>query len=438
MSREDKPANDVTSQLRDGDTSIQETTCCIVGAGPAGALLALLLARQGISVLLLEAHKDFEREYRADTLHPYILEILEELGLADTLQHIRHTKIRQMTAMTPTGSMLLYDFGRLKTRYPYFTMMPQAHFLEFLTREASRYPNFQLVMGARVEHLIEHDGVIAGVRYRATDGMHEVQADLTIGADGRFSRVRCLAQLASIKLAPPIDLLWFKLPSEPGDDQEEGAQLYFGAGRFLVAFYRYEYWQVGYGFLKGGYQELRASGVDGLRLQVGTLAPRFAEKMHILTDWKQVSLLSIEASRLVRWYRPGLLLIGDAAHVMTPIGGVGINLAVQDAVVAANILGEPLRHGSLQTRHLAIIQRQREIPTRILQWNQQMIQNRIQKNKGQADQPSRTPFMGRLIRRLPLIRNLPAYLTAYAVFPPRIKAAKGERESTVLPQEGEE
>ena len=438
MSSEDKPANDAASPLQHGDTSIQETTCCIVGAGPAGAMLALLLARQGVSVLLLEAHKDFEREYRADTPHPYILEILEELGLADTLHCIRHTKIRRMTAMTPTGPMLLYDFGRLKTRYPYYTMMPQAQFLEFLTGEAFRYPNLQVVMGARVEHLIEHDGVIAGVQYRGTDGIYKVQAELTIGADGRFSRVRGLAQLASLKLAPPIDLLWFKLPSEPDDDQEEGAQLYFGAGRFLIALYRYEYWQVGYGFLKGGYQELRASGVDGLRLQVGALAPRFAEKMHILTDWKQVSLLSIEASRLVRWYRPGLLLIGDAAHVMTPIGGVGINLAVQDAVVAANILSEPLRQGLLQTRHLAATQRRREIPTRISQWNQQLIQKRIQKNRGQADQPSRTPFMGRLIRRLPLIRNLPAYLTAYGVFAPRLKAAKGERESTVLPQEGKE
>lgn len=421
MTTEDNPLTHEISSFSQHALPIQRTTCCIVGGGPAGAMLALLLARKGISVLLLEAHKDFDREYRADTLHPYILEVLEDLGLADALHRIRHTKIRQMTAMTPTGPMLLYDFGRLKTRYPYFTMMPQAQFLEFLAGEAYHYPNFQLVLGARVEHLIEHDGVIAGVRYRGTDGMHDIQADLTIGADGRFSRVRSLSQLVSTKLAPPIDLLWFKLPSEPGDNQEKGAQLYFGAGRFLVAFYRYEYWQVGYGFLKGGYQQLRASGIESLHAQVETLAPRFAEKMHILTDWKQVSLLSIEASRLVRWYRSGLLLIGDAAHVMTPIGGVGINLAVQDAVVAANILSEPLQHGHYQTKHLAAIQRQREIPTRVLQWNQQMIQGRIQKNRGQADQPSRVPFMGRLIRKVPLVRNVPAYLTAYGLFPPRIK-----------------
>ena len=400
---------------------VQQTTCCIVGGGPAGAMLALLLARKGISVMLLEAHKDFDREYRADTLHPYILEVLEELGLADALHQIRHTKIRRMMAMIPTGSIQLYDFGRLKTRYPYFTMMPQARFLDFLTSEASRYPNFQLVMGARVEQLIEHDGVIAGVQYRGADGMHEVQADLTIGADGRFSRVRSLAQLPSIKLAAPIDLLWLKLPSEPSDDREEGAQLYFGAGRFLVAFYRYEYWQIGYGFLKGGYQQLRASGIAGLQAQVGTLAPHFAERMQTLTDWKQVSLLSIEASRLVRWYRPGLLLIGDAAHVMTPIGGVGVNLAIQDAVVAANTLSEPLQHGHLQTRYLAAVQRRREIPTRVLQWNQQMIQSRIQKNRDQADQSARIPFMRRFIRTLPLVRTIPAYLTAYGVFPPRLK-----------------
>ncbi len=415
------PLADETLNLSQEVLPLQKTTCCIVGGGPAGAMLGLLLARKGISVLLLEAHKDFDREYRADTLHPYILETLEALGLAEALHRIRHTKIRQMTAMTPNGPRLLYDFGQLKTSYPYFTMMPQARFLEFLTEEAHHYPNFQLVMGARVEHLIEQNGVITGVRYRGTDGMHEVQAVLTIGADGRFSRIRSLAQLASISLAPPIDLLWFKLPEEQ-DTSEEGAQLYFGAGRFLVAFHRYDHWQVGYGFLKGGYQQLKASGVDGLRLQVGSLAPSFAEKMHALTDWKQVSLLSVEASRLARWYRPGLLLIGDAAHVMTPIGGVGVNLAIQDAVVAANILSKPLLQEHLQTKHLAAVQRRREIPTRVLQWNQQMIQRRIQKNTGQADQPTRVPFMGRFIRKIPFVRILPAYLTAYGLFPPRVQA----------------
>lgn len=436
MKAEDMDVAHGTHPASQNPHPVQQATCCIVGGGPAGAMLALLLAQKGISVMLLEAHKDFDREYRADTLHPYILEVLDELGLADALHRIRHTKVRRMTAITPAGSMLLYDFGRLKTRYPYFTMMPQARFLDFLTKEASHYPNFQLEMGARVEHLIEHDGIIAGVQYRGADGMHEVRADLTIGADGRFSRVRSLAQLPLIKLAPPIDLLWMKLPGEPGDDQEEGAQLYLGAGRFLVAFYRYDYWQVGYGFLKGGYQQLRASGIEGLHTQVGILAPRFAEKMHTLTDWKQVSLLSIEASRLVRWYRPGLLVIGDAAHVMTPIGGVGINLAVQDAVVAANILGEPLQHGRLQTKHLAAVQRQREIPTRVLQWNQQMIQGRVQKNRGQA--PAKVPFIRRFIRRLPLVRAIPAYLTAYGVFPPRLKIEKSARDKYIVPLEGKE
>ncbi len=406
---------------------MQYTTCCIVGGGPAGAMLGLLLARKGIPVLLLEAHKDFDREYRADTLHPYILEVLEALGLADTLQQMRHTKIRQMTAMTPAGPRVLYDFGRLKTRYPYFTMMPQACFLEFLTEEAQKYPHFQIVMGARVEQLREDNGVITGVQYRAIDGMHEVQTVLTIGADGRFSRLRHLAQLVSLRLAAPIDLLWFKLPAQQGAVQEEGSQLYFGAGRFLVAFDRYEYWQIGYGFLKGGYQELKSSGVAGLRLQVESLAPRFAEQMQALTDWKQVSLLSVEASRLVRWYRPGLLLIGDAAHVMTPIGGVGVNLAIQDAVATANRLSEPLLQGHLLPKHLAAVQRERELPTRIMQWNQQRIQQRIQQNTGQPDQPSRVPLMGRVIRKVPLVRDLPAILTAYGVFPPRLKIDKEDQ-----------
>ncbi len=276
-------------------------------------------------------------------------------------------------------------------------------------------------MGARVEQLVAEEGMIRGVRYRGADGIREVRADLTIGADGRFSRVRNQAKLEAVKLAAPIDLLWFKLPGEPGEAHEEGAQLSFGGGRFIVAFDRHEYWQVGYGFLKGGYQQLHTGGVEELQAQVKTIAPWLATNMQSITDWKQVSLLSVEASRLVRWYRPGLLLIGDAAHVMTPIGGFGINLAVQDAVVAANLLSGPLREGRLHTRHLAAVQRQRELPTRILQWYQQMILRRIQHNSGLDGQPSQVPLMGRLMRKLPFVRDLSVYITAYGIFPPHLE-----------------
>ncbi len=398
-----------------------KTTCCIVGGGPAGAILGLLLARKGIAVTLLEAHKDFEREYRADTIHPAILEVLEQLHLTDELLRFRHVKMRKMIALTPTGSLTLYDFSRLRTDYPYMMLMPQARFLEFLLAKAQQYSTFRAVMGARVEQLVEEEGMIRGVRYRGADGMHEVRADLTIGADGRFSRVRNQAKLEAVKLAAPIDLLWFKLPGEPGETHEEGAQLSFGGGRFLVAFDRHEYWQVGYGFLKGRYQQLHTGGVEELQAQVKMIAPWLATKMQSITDWKQVSLLSVEASRLVRWYRPGLLLIGDAAHVMTPIGGFGINLAVQDAVVAANLLSGPLREGRLHIQHLAAVQRQREIPTRILQWYQQMILRRIQHNSGLDGQPSQVPLMGRLMRKLPFVRDLSAYITAYGIFPPHLE-----------------
>ncbi len=398
-----------------------ETTCCIVGGGPAGAMLALLLARKGIAVTLLEAHRDFEREYRADTLQPAILEVLENLHLADDLLRFPHTKMRKMTAFTPTGPLTLYDFSGLRTQYPYLLLLSQARFLEFLLAQAREYPSFRVLMGARVEQLVVEEGVVRGVRYRGVDGPGEVRADVTIGADGRFSKIRNLARLDLIKLASPMDLLWFKLPCGTDETHEEGARLSFGGGRFLIAFDRHDYWQVGYGFLKGGYQQLRSSGIENFQAQVEALAPWAASKIHSITDWKQVSLLSIEASRLLRWYRPGLLLIGDAAHVMTPIGGFGINLAVQDAVVAANLLGKPLLEGRLETQHLAAVQRQRELPTRFLQGYQRLILRGIQRNAGADNQPARIPLIGRLARRLPFIRNLSAYLTAYGILPPHLE-----------------
>ncbi|HLL15032.1 MAG TPA: FAD-dependent oxidoreductase [Pyrinomonadaceae bacterium] len=390
-----------------------ETSCCIVGGGPAGAVLALILARQGIPVALLEAHEDFERDFRGDTIHPSVLEILDELGLAGRLHELRHSKIHTAAFMTPTGALTLADFRRLNTRFPYIMMLPQAHFLEFLTAEAKRYPNFQLRMGARVEELIEEDGAVRGVRYATEAGVHEVRAQLTVGADGRSSRVRHLAGMEAVKTSPPMDVLWFRLPRK--EDEPEGVLARVGGGHIAVMLDRLEEWQIAYVILKGSYRQVRDAGLEALRASLVLVAPELADRVAHLKEWKQVAMLSVESSRLERWYQPGLLLIGDAAHVMSPVGGVGINYAIQDAAVAANTLVAPLGARSVELRHLREVQRQRMLPTLFIQALQALVQRRIIANALRTDQPLQIPRVARLFLRTPLLRDLPARLIAFGL-----------------------
>lgn len=403
-------------QENDSDRNIvekRETTCCIVGGGPGGAVLALLLARKNVPVILLEAHEDFDRDFRGDTVHPSVLEIMDELGLAERLLELRHSKIQQFTFMTPDGPFTLADLRRLKTKFPFIAMIPQVHFLEFITEEAKRYPNFQLTMGARVEELIEEGGVVRGVRYREKDGWHEVRALLTVGADGRGSRLRHLTGMEPVKTSPPMDVLWFRIPRQP--DDPEGVFARFGQGHFVVMLDRLDEWQVAYLILKGSYQQLRAAGLEALRKSFGEIAPDYADRIEHLQDWKQVSMLSVESSILERWYLPGLLLIGDAAHVMSPVGGVGINYAIQDAVVAANVLTEPLRTRTLKTDDLKEVQNKREWPTRVIQRFQTIIQKRVIANALGTNQTFRLPLLIRLLLRIPGLRNLPARLIAFGI-----------------------
>ncbi len=403
-----------------------QTDCCIVGGGPAGTVLGLLLAREGVSVTLLEAHKDFEREFRGNTINPSVMEVMEELGLVDRLLGLRHAKIHRFTAQAADGSVTFADFRRLKTGYPYILMLPQARFLELITAEARKYPNFRLVMGARVKGLIEENGSIRGVRYRGPDGPREVRARLTVGADGRFSQLRRLAGLEAVEASPPMDVFWFNLPRKPDDPEDAGAVFRFGPGSLLVLMDHSEYWQVGYIIRKGGYERLRDAGLPALRHSVAELAPELADRVGHLKEWKQGSLLSVGSDRLRRWYRPGLLLIGDAAHVASPVGGVGINLAVQDAVVAANVLGGPLKSGRLRARHLAAVQRRREWPTRLVQGAQTVAQRWVVSGTLDASETFRLPVLLRLLLRTPFLRDLFARLIAFGAWPVHARTEAGD------------
>jgi 2-polyprenyl-6-methoxyphenol hydroxylase-like FAD-dependent oxidoreductase len=372
---------------------------------------------RGVPVTLLEQHKDFDRDFRGDTIHPSIMEILDQIGLAEPLHQLRHAKIYGPTLQIANTTFKPIDLRRLKTRFPYIFLVPQARFLEFLAADASKHPDFRLVMGANVEHLIEEDGQVRGVRYQAHDGMHEVRAQLVVGADGRFSRVRHLTGFEPIKTSAPMDILWFRLPHIPGDLPEgEGRVLGgFGAGRMLAVFDRFDYWQVGYVFPKGRYQNLRAAGLDALRESIVEVEPAFAEHVKTLTDWHQFSLLSVESSRCPRWFKPGLLLIGDAAHVMSPVGGVGINYAVQDAVVAANILATPLRAGHFQLSDLAKVQQEREWPTKAIQAAQSAVQNRILTSVLSSQTVPRIPWFAGAFFAIPFLRDIPARILAFGV-----------------------
>jgi 2-polyprenyl-6-methoxyphenol hydroxylase-like FAD-dependent oxidoreductase len=396
-------------------------------------MLALLLARAGVDVVLLEGHEDFEREFRGDTIHPSAMELLDELGLADRLLELPHTKAPTLTVSFggdsavlgdagPAEGVVLADFRRLPTRFPYITLLPQARFLEFLTAEAAHYPSFRLEMGARVNDLLE-DGVVQGVGYRRGSGRHELGALLTVAADGRASTVRRLAGpgFEPVRTSPPMDVLWFRLPRRPGDPEQTMGR--FGPGHVLAMLYRGDHWQVGYIIRKGGYQRLRAEGLEALRRSVAELAPMFADRMGQLSDWKQVSLLSVESSRLRRWYKPGLLFIGDAAHVMSPVGGVGINYAIQDAVAAANLLVEPLRAGRLSLRDLARVQREREWPTRVIQLFQTIIQRRVLARVLTGPPPETIPRTLKLLSRTPGLRDLAPRLIAFGVHRPHLSPA---------------
>jgi 2-polyprenyl-6-methoxyphenol hydroxylase-like FAD-dependent oxidoreductase len=400
--------------------AVEHADCCIVGGGPGGAVLALLLARQGVAVTLLEAHGDFNRDFRGDALQPAVLDVLGQMGLADRVLAIAIARLPVFAVHTRTETVPLDDVGHLRTPYRFITMVPQARFLDLIVSEAQRCPSFQLVMGARVEALVrDDDGHVRGVRYRAKRGWAEIRTQLVVGADGRSSRLRSLASLEPVSTASPVDYLWFRVPRSAADP---AGGVYLGDGGWAVLLNRGAEWQVGYSLKKGSYAELRAQGLNALRRSVELRVPWLADRTDSLCDWRRTSLLAVEVCRLRRWYCPGLLMIGDAAHTMSPVGAVGISEAIQDAVVASNILGPRLRAGCVREKDLAAVQRRREWPVRIVQVNQRLMQKWFMATRHGAP-AERVPIVLRAKARIPFLRDLTARVFGLGVWPPRLNPA---------------
>jgi len=380
--------------------------CVIAGGGPAGMMLGFLLARAGIDVLVLEKHADFLRDFRGDTIHPSTLELMYELGLLDDFLKRPHQEVRELTAQIGEESVIIGDFRYLPTHCKFIALMPQWDFLNFLAEQARRYAGFHLRMQARVTDLIIEDDRVVGVRAETPDGPLEVRADLVVGADGRHSDVRERAGLEVEDLGAPMDVLWLRLSKKPKDAQQTLGRIQ--AGVVFVMLDRGDYWQCAYVIPKGGYDKLRAAGLEAFRASIVALNPTLADRVHEIATWDDVKLLTVSVDRLKSWCRPGLLCIGDAAHAMSPIGGVGINLAIQDAVAAANILWEKLRAGPVPLEVLNKVQERREWPTRATQRLQLFIQDRIISSVLVLTTQPRPPFAVRLLQWLPYLRRFPA------------------------------
>jgi 2-polyprenyl-6-methoxyphenol hydroxylase-like FAD-dependent oxidoreductase len=396
------------------------TQCCIAGGGPAGMMLGYLLARGGVDVVVLEKHADFLRDFRGDTIHPSTLEVIAELGLLDSFLQRPHQEMQEARIEIGETVLTVADLRHLPTRCKFIALMPQWDFLDFLAEAGRRLPNFHLLMNTRASGLLEEGGCITGLIADGLAGGLEIRAPLVIGADGRHSDVRRLAGLAVEDVGAPIDVLWMRLSRRPGDRDTSLGRL--DRGRMIVRLDRGDYWQCAYLIRKGTFAEVKARGLAALRDDIAALDPRFADRVGELTDWEQIKVLTVAIDRLRQWHRPGLLCIGDAAHAMSPIGGIGINLAIQDAVAAANRLVAPLLAGTVSSEDLAAVQARRERPTRLTQRLQVEVQNRLIDPFLGKDEPSRPPWFARLFKLLPVLRRIPARLIGIGFRPEHVTA----------------
>jgi len=400
-------------------TKIVTTGCCIAGAGPAGMMLGYLLARVGVEVIVLEKHADFLRDFRGDTIHPSTLEIMAELGLLEEFLKRPHQEVRELAGQIGEDRITLADFSHLPTRCHFIALMPQWDFLDFLAEHAERYANFKLEMQAEVTDLVEDKGIVTGVRAKVPGGTLEVHADLVVGADGRHSAVRDLSGLEVKDLGAPMDVLWMRLSKRPEDGTASLGRIQ--AGRLFVMLDRGDYWQCAFVIPKGGFAELRRRGLPAFHQAIVELNPALASRVQELTSWDDVKLLTVRVDRLKRWCKPGVLCIGDAAHAMSPVGGVGINLAIQDAVAAANILAVPLREGPVPVELLRKVQRRRGWPTRMMQVVQIFVQTRIVSNVLAMQRQPRAPFVVKLFNRYSWLRRLSARLIGMGFRPEHVR-----------------
>jgi 2-polyprenyl-6-methoxyphenol hydroxylase-like FAD-dependent oxidoreductase len=402
--------------------------CCVVGGGPAGMMLGFLLARAGVDVVVLEKHPDFLRDFRGDTVHPSTLELMYELGLLEKFLTLPHSRVSHLTLQIGNDNVTV-EFGELPTHCRFIALMPQWDFLNFLAKQGQNFKTFDLRMQTEAKALIEENGRVVGIRAQAPDGEIEIRADLTVGCDGRHSTLRRQAGFEVDNLGAPMDVLWFRLSRKDSDGDETVGHI--EAGRMLVMLDRTEYWQCAYVIPKGGIDAVKSGGLAAFRAAVADMSPFVRDRVTEIKDWDDVKLLTVAVDRLRQWYRPGLLCIGDAAHAMSPIGGVGINLAVADAVAAANILAEPLRGRAVTTEDLAAVQRRRMLPTRIIQAVQVILQNRII-GPALKGGPRPRPPLALKIMQWPLLRQIPGRLFGLGVRPEHIRTKQMAPESQAL------
>ena len=395
-----------------------DTVCAIAGGGPAGLMLGYLLARAGVATVVLEKHADFLRDFRGDTIHPSTMQVMHELGMLDEFLHLPHQEVRELTAQFGRQRLTLASFEGLPVRAPYIAMMPQWDFLDFLAGRARAYPEFRLLMPLEASGLLRSGDRITGISARGPQGDVEIHARLVVAADGRGSILRDAAGLPLTDLGAPMDVLWFRLSRKAGDTGETQAR--FDVGRIFIMLNRGDYWQCAYVIPKGANERIRGAGLPAFRQGLGTLLPIDASRADEIDDWDQVKLLTVQVNRLEKWWLPGFVCIGDAAHAMSPVGGVGVNLAIQDAVAAANRLVGPLRSGTVAEADLAAVQRRREWPTKATQRLQVLVQQRIIQTTLASAGEVEPPIALRMLTSIPFIGRLPARLIGLGLRPEHV------------------